>query len=142
MIKNDEAYNKAKKDLKKAKQELENLKNMLRNDGFTTEQIDRVIGIPYINIKQLEDEISEYEHYLSGNFDCDDFGEDLGRYLIACRIWNQISQKQLAEQLGVSPQQVSRDERNEYRGATYDKLKTVAKVLNVQIKFYTDRTYA
>lgn len=142
MIKSDEAYKKAKKDLEKGKKDLEDLKNMLLKDGVTPEQIENAIGIPYMNTKKLEDDIIEYEHYLSGNFDCDDFGEDLGRYLIACRIWNRISQKELAENLGVSPQQVSRDERNEYRGAAFEKLKSVAKVLNVQIKFYTDRTYA
>ncbi|WP_102344742.1 helix-turn-helix domain-containing protein [Bacillus sp. Marseille-P3661] len=142
MIKSDEAYRKAKKDLDKAKKDLDNFQNMLMNDGFTPEQINKVIGIPYMNIKKLEDDINEYERYLNGTFEYDDFGDDLGRFLIACRIWSRVSQKELADKLGVSPQQISRDERNEYRGATFEKLKSVAKILNVQVKFYTDRTYA
>jgi DNA-binding XRE family transcriptional regulator len=142
MIKSDDAYKKAKKDLERAKKDLEDLKNMLLKDGFTPEQISKAIGVPYMNMKQLENDIIEYEHYLSGNFDCDNFGENLGRFLIACRIWRRISQKELAKVLGVSPQQVSRDERNEYRGAAFEKLISVAKILNVHIKFYTNKTYA
>lgn len=142
MIKSDEAYKKALEDLERAKEELEKLYSMLSRDGFTTEQIKKVTGMPYLNMKQLEDDIEEYKLYMEGNFDCDDFEGDLGRYLIACRIYRRMTQKELSEKLGVSPQQISRDERNEYRGATYEKLKNVAEILNVKIKFFTDKTYA
>ncbi|WP_349775629.1 helix-turn-helix transcriptional regulator [Halalkalibacter oceani] len=46
----------------------------------------------------------------------------LGKTLIAYRIYLGMSQQDLAERLGVSPSQVSRDERNEYYGARLERL--------------------
>ncbi|HLL02298.1 MAG TPA: XRE family transcriptional regulator [Myxococcaceae bacterium] len=59
--------------------------------------------------------------------------EDLPVVLIQARIASQLSQKQLAERLGLHEQQVQRYEATQYRGASFDRLLQVARVLGLQI---------
>ena len=54
--------------------------------------------------------------------------------LIALRIARGISQRQLAERLGVHESQVSRDERNEYHGITLDRAARVLDALGVDLR--------
>jgi transcriptional regulator with XRE-family HTH domain len=49
----------------------------------------------------------------------------VGTLLIALRIANGLSQKEVAPRLGVSEAQVSHDERNEYHGITVDRAQRV-----------------
>jgi biotin operon repressor len=51
----------------------------------------------------------------------------VGTLLIALRIANGLSQRELAEKLGVSEAQVSRDERNEHHGITVDRAEGVGR---------------
>jgi transcriptional regulator with XRE-family HTH domain/Zn-dependent peptidase ImmA (M78 family) len=59
--------------------------------------------------------------------------EDLPLLLIQARIASKLSQKQLAERLNLHEQQVQRYEATQYRGASFDRLLQVARVLGVQI---------
>ena len=52
------------------------------------------------------------------DFETIDTLSTVGTLLIALRIANGLSQKDLAQKLDVSEAQVSRDERNEYQGIT------------------------
>ncbi len=58
----------------------------------------------------------------------------IGHLLIALRIARGISQRQLAERLGVHESQVSRDERNEYHGITLDRAARVLDALGVELR--------
>jgi transcriptional regulator with XRE-family HTH domain len=62
----------------------------------------------------------------------------LGRTLIGLRIALGISQKVLAEKLGVSESQVSKDERNEYHGVTVEKAQRVLDVLGATLTTTVD----
>jgi transcriptional regulator with XRE-family HTH domain len=53
--------------------------------------------------------------------------------LIGVRIAKGLSQKELAELLGVSEAQVSRDERNEYHGITVERAQYILQKMGVQI---------
>ncbi len=55
------------------------------------------------------------------------------RLLIAARIANGVTQRELAERLGVSEAQVSRDERNEYHGITVDRAQRILDVLDEKV---------
>jgi len=57
----------------------------------------------------------------------------IGRILIGLRIYRNMSQKALADLLGVSEAQVSRDERNEYHGITLEKAQRIINVLGANI---------
>jgi len=54
--------------------------------------------------------------------------------LIALRIARGVSQRKLAERLGVHESQVSRDERNEYHGITLDRASRVLDALEVDLR--------
>ncbi|HKC76557.1 MAG TPA: helix-turn-helix transcriptional regulator [Chloroflexota bacterium] len=54
----------------------------------------------------------------------------IGQLLIAARIANGLSQRELADRLGVSETQVSRDERNEYHGITVERAQRILDCLN------------
>ena len=51
--------------------------------------------------------------------------------MIAYRIYLGLSQQELADRLGVSASQVSRDERNEYYGATLERLQEVMEAMRM-----------
>ena len=83
---------------------------------------------------QLEEEIASYERLKRG-----DLGElqnlhGLGLALIGLRIALGLTQRELAERLGVSETQVSRDERNEYRGITVERASRILDVLNADLR--------
>ncbi|SFQ38255.1 helix-turn-helix domain-containing protein [Salibacterium halotolerans] len=59
---------------------------------------------------------------------------ELGKILIAYRIYLGWSQQESADRLGVSAFQVSRDERNEYYGATLERLQHVMETMNMVSK--------
>ena len=63
---------------------------------------------------------------------------DIGQWLIGVRISQGLSQKQLAERLNASEQQVSRDERNEYHGITVDRAQQILQTMNVQYRLKDD----
>ena len=54
--------------------------------------------------------------------------------IINYRIFKKMSQEDLANKLNVASSQVSRDERNEYYGATKEKLQKVMEALGVTFK--------
>jgi transcriptional regulator with XRE-family HTH domain len=58
----------------------------------------------------------------------------LGQLLIALRVAQGISQRELARRLGVHESQVSRDERNEYFGITLERAVKVLDALNVRLR--------
>ncbi|WP_168118571.1 SEC-C metal-binding domain-containing protein [Paenibacillus sp. HB172176] len=55
---------------------------------------------------------------------------DIGKALVAYRIYTGISQQELAARLNVSEAQVSRDERHEYYGATKERIQEVMQAMN------------
>lgn len=88
---------------------------------------------------QLDDlrrEIAEYEDLrqgrkpvtLSGSFD------ELPRTLIRARIASGLSQKELAERLGVKEQQVQRYEATEYSSASLERVRAVIRALGVTVR--------
>jgi transcriptional regulator with XRE-family HTH domain len=74
---------------------------------------------------QLEEEVEWYERVRRRDFGVIRDLSAVGTLLIAMRIANGLSQRELAEKLGVSEAQVSRDERNEYHGITVDRVQRV-----------------
>jgi transcriptional regulator with XRE-family HTH domain len=74
---------------------------------------------------QLEEEIEWYERVRRRDFGVIRDLSAVGTLLIAMRIANGVRQKELAERLGVSEAQVSRDERDEYYGITVDRIQKV-----------------
>lgn len=88
---------------------------------------------------QLDDlyaEIEEYEALKSGKYkviELDSF-EELPRALIQARIASGLSQRELAERLGLKEQQIQRYEATEYASASFERLKEIIDVLGLKIQ--------
>jgi len=87
-------------------------------------------------LADLEKEIEDYEFLQSGKrkiLDLDSF-DDLPRALIEARIATHLTQKELADRLGVKEQQIQRYEATDYASASFTRMKEVVKALGIEIK--------
>ncbi len=82
--------------------------------------------------EQLKAEVEYYEKIKRGSFNPIYKFTDIGKTLIAYRIYLGMTQAELANKLGVSESQVSRDERHEYYGATTEKIETVMEAMGMK----------
>jgi len=57
---------------------------------------------------------------------------------VGLRIARRLTQRQLAEQMGVSESQVSRDERNEYHNITLNRAQKILQCLGVRLLFHVE----
>ena len=82
-------------------------------------------------IADLESEMREYESLKSGEFQLDGLGtvEELPTTLIKARIARGMSQKDLAERIGLKEQQIQRYEATGYASASLSRIKEVAGAL-------------
>lgn len=132
MIKTETAYRRALEKMKDHKAYIANEKLRYQSIGMSKEQTDMALR-PLLSFKEeLAEEIYDYEMIKKGSFGPLESITDLGKNLIAYRIFMNISQAELAKRLGVSEAQVSRDERNEYSGATTEKIQSVMNALGLR----------
>jgi transcriptional regulator with XRE-family HTH domain len=83
----------------------------------------------------LLSEIEEYEQLLSGEFavfDVDNIA-DLPKALIRSRIYLGLTQKDLAEKLGMKEQQIQRYENSEYSSASFSTIVSIIGALDLKI---------
>jgi DNA-binding XRE family transcriptional regulator len=83
---------------------------------------------------QLQEEVEWYENIKRGNFPTIHRLTQIGHVLIALRIALGITQRDLAERLGVAESTVSRDERNEYHGITLERAQRVIDALEASVE--------
>lgn len=134
MIKTEKEYLEAKSRLEQEYKTLEDHEKKMKAAGLNSEQMKLAIDPLITFTLQLREEVEEYEKLKRGQFDAFVNLSGLGRTLIALRIYKGMTQKELAEKLDVLEPQVSRDERNEYHGASIEKIQKVLNALNVTIK--------
>jgi HTH-type transcriptional regulator / antitoxin HipB len=86
-------------------------------------------------IRQLKQELAEYEQLKSGNILTFVLGSlnDLPTTLIKARIAAGMTQKDLANKIGVQEQQIQRYEASQYSSASFDRLRSIASALNIDI---------
>jgi ribosome-binding protein aMBF1 (putative translation factor) len=112
----------------------------LAERGLTKEQIKRALDPLRSFHEQLKEELASYERLKRGEFDDLRNFDGLGRLLIALRIARGVSQRELADRLGVHESQVSRDERNEYHGVTVERAHRILEVLDVELRSAVETT--
>ena len=80
-------------------------------------------------IEELKTDIATFETYQAS--DIPDLGilEDLSETLIRARIAAGLTQAELAERLGMKPQQVQRYEASQYASASLERLQEVARAI-------------
>ncbi len=134
MIKTENEYLEAKERLENEFQALEEHQLKMKKAGLTKQQIQLAIDPLATFALQLREEVEEYERLKRGQFEPLMNLNGIGHMLVALRIYKGMKQKELAEKLGIKEAQVSRDERNEYHGASIDKIQKVLNALGAKLK--------
>jgi ribosome-binding protein aMBF1 (putative translation factor) len=134
MIRNEAEYQEASKRLGDELRRLDEHRARLKEAGLADSEVKRVIDPLESFHLQLKKEVEAYEQLKRGEFEELDNLRGLGDLLVASRIAQGISQRELARRLGVHETQVSRDERNEYFGITLERAAKILDALNVRLR--------
>lgn len=134
MIRNETEYQQAVKRLSEEQARLTSHRARLKETGLSDEEIKRVVDPMESFYLQFKEEVESYERLKRGEFEELDNLRGLGHLLIALRIAQGVSQRDLANRLGVHESQVSRDERNEYFGITLERAIRILDALHVRLR--------
>lgn len=134
MIQNEAEYKEAVKRVIEEKQRLAAQRKALEGMDLTPDQIKRALDPIRSFHLQLEEEVASYERLKRGEFEEVHNLRGFGHLIISLRIARGMSQRELTEKLGVNESQVSRDERNEYRGITLERAARILDTLGVQLR--------
>jgi ribosome-binding protein aMBF1 (putative translation factor) len=109
-------------------------RQQLEKKDLSDEEIERA-SEPIISFRdELWEEIETYEQMRQGDLSALHDLRSIGRWLIGARIAKGWSLSQLADELDVSVQQVSRDEQNEYEGITTRRAQRIPDALGVRFR--------
>ena len=127
--------------------QIEKLKLALENTKEEASELDDILENAILRgleaqIKELEEELEDYDELQNSKpsyLELDDL-DDLPDLLIRTRIAKGFTQEQLANLLGMKPQQIQRYEASKYLTASTKRLLEIANVLGIEakgkIKFY------
>jgi DNA-directed RNA polymerase specialized sigma subunit len=130
MIRSETEYQEALRRMEQDRKVAAAQREALTTAGLSDEEVERAMEPLRSFHAQLEEEITWYEEVRRRNFPAIRRLTQVGRLLIALRIANGLSQRELADRLGVSEAVVSRDERNEYHGITVERAQRILDALN------------
>jgi len=133
MIRNEKEYKEAVDRIGREKERLGKQEAELKAMGLKPEEIKRALDPMRSFHQQLEEEVQSYERLKRGEFDEMLNLRGLGQLLVCLRIARGMTQRQLAERLGVHETQVSRDERNEYHGVTLERATRILEALGAEV---------
>ncbi len=137
MIRTENEYKQTVTQLASFTSRLQQKIHQLKAMKFTDEQTERAVEADKVFYAQFAEEIKCYERLCRGDInELKKFYDlnDMGKLLIALRIFKGFKQSDLAKCLGVDPSQVSRDERNEYSGITLQRVSKIIEALKVHLK--------
>jgi DNA-binding XRE family transcriptional regulator len=133
MIRTDAEYKEAVKRRDAEKAQIEDHRKQLAAQGLSPEMVDKAIQ-PYESFRlQLVEEIEGYERIKRGVINDTYNLAGIGQRLIGIRIYLGLSQRELAQRLGVHESQVSRDEKNEYHGVTVERVEEILSALGANM---------
>jgi DNA-directed RNA polymerase specialized sigma subunit len=130
MIRNETEYQEALRRLTQDRDVAAQQCAALEAEGLTPEEVGRAMEPLQSFHAQLAEEVDWYERVRRRDFPAISRLTQIGRLLIALRIANGLTQRELAERLGVSESIISRDERNEYHGLTIERAQRILDALN------------
>ncbi len=133
MIRTEFEYRETLKRIEQSEQAFHQEEIKLKSEGRNCEQIKRMLDPSRVFHAQIKSEVETYERLKRGEFDELHNLVGIGPLLIGARIASGLSQRELADRLGVHESQVSRDERNEYHGITVDRAQRILEVLGVDV---------
>ncbi|MBS2009635.1 MAG: helix-turn-helix transcriptional regulator [Cyanobacteria bacterium SZAS TMP-1] len=133
MMKTEKEYEAAKVQLSKLNELYEAQLKDLKSKGLTAAQAQDSLSSSWTYARQCQEEIDLYEKLKKGELPPMKHFSTKGKYFVAARIAKGMTQRELADKLGVRESAVSRDERNEYHGMSVEKMERLADALGVKI---------
>ncbi|MFN3150872.1 helix-turn-helix domain-containing protein [Bremerella sp.] len=134
MIRNEVEYQEAVTRIQQEAERIEAQRQELEALNLNHEEVERALGPIRSFHEQFKEEVASYERLKRGEFEEVENFYGVGRLLIALRLAQGVSQRELAKRLGVHESQVSRDERNEYHGVTLDRANRILDALGVDLR--------
>lgn len=133
MIQNERQYRITQTKLREFERELANIDP--QDPQLHPRQVVGWTNSYNLTIRQLKQELAEYERLKSGHILTFVLGSlnDLPTTLIKARIAAGMTQKELADKIGVHEQQIQRYEASQYSSASFDRLRSIAGALNIEI---------
>jgi HTH-type transcriptional regulator / antitoxin HipB len=133
VIQNKHQYKVTNSKLKELEQSLANL--AANPDGLSERLFQAQRAGLQVWIKRLKAELAEYDELQQGEsvFKISSLTE-LPLALIKARIASGMTQKELAEKIGVKEQQIQRYEANHYDSASFERLREVFEALGISFK--------
>lgn len=136
MIKNERQYRITKVQAERFEKSITDLGNEPLDARFHPRMREVQAAAMQSQLDDLRAELKAYEALRSGEtkvLELDAF-EQLPRALIQARIASGLSQKALADRLGLKEQQIQRYEATEYAGASLERVQEVMKALGVTVR--------
>jgi DNA-binding XRE family transcriptional regulator len=134
MIRNETEYQEAVKRVQQEEERFVQYAAEWKARGYGEQEVTKLLEPLRTFHAQLVEEIEYYQRLKQGRFGAFENLRGLGQLLIGLRIHLGMTQRQLAELLGVSETMVSRDERNEYHGITVQRATRVLEALGARIE--------
>ncbi len=129
MIRSEREYEEARRRIAEDRKMVEQQRSVLVGMGLPAEDVELAMSPLLAFQEQLVADLGWYERARRRELGTLHRLTDLGRWLIALRIANGLTQRQLAGRLGVTEAQVSRDEHNEYHGIGVDRAQRILDAL-------------
>ena len=139
MIRSESEYQEATKRIRQEEERLSQQRAKLREMDLSRAEIQRAMDPVRSFHEQLKEEVASYERLRRGEFEELHNFQGAGQLLVALRIAQGISQRELAQRLKVHESQGSRDERNEYHGKTLERASRVLEALGVEVKTVVEK---
>ena len=133
MIRSEAEYREAVRRVTEAREHIEAQRKKLA-ETLPADEVKRALRPMRSFMLQLKEEVESYNRLKRGEFEELKNLRGLGELLIGLRIYKGLSQKDLAELLGVHESQVSRDEKNEYHNITLERANRILEVLEVELR--------
>ena len=135
MIRTETEYQEARRRLKEGDRHMKAQQAELEKLDLSKAEIRRGMAPLVTFHDQLQEEVQRYERLRRGDRKELANLQELGQILIGLRIVSGLTQRQLAERLGVHESQVSRDERNDYHGVTIDRANRIIEALGFVLRY-------
>jgi DNA-directed RNA polymerase specialized sigma subunit len=133
MIRSESEYREAIGRLEEDRRFIQLQREALEAKGYSADEVAAGLEPAQAFHEQLADEVAWYERAKRHDFGAIKDLTSIGRLLIALRVGQGLSQRDLAGLLGVSEAVVSRDERNEYHGIGVERAQRILDALGAQL---------
>jgi DNA-binding Xre family transcriptional regulator len=129
MIRTEREYEQALRRIQEMRDFANKQRASLETSGFPPEHVDLAMSPILAFLDSMQGEIDWYERARQGEVRPISKLTSIGLTLIGLRIARGLTQRQLAERLGINEAQVSKDERNDYHGISVDRAQRILDAL-------------